>query len=416
MNNIEYKLASRTAQSDRSSRSSVMMLIATISVALGLAVMVVTLAVVDGFRRDLYADFRGFAADVRVSHITSLTDESAAPLPFSGDFLAEVRAMDEVEWAAPYAEAVVMVRAGDNSLGLKLKGLSADYPLEWWQSRLTQGRMPDVGAAERGREVALSRSTAQRLGVGVGDKLEVLSVEDGQRPRRNSFRVVGLYHTGLEEMDSQIAPADVRDVRSALGWSADEVSGYDIMLKESERSTEVANQIDGRIVDGQWAEDMTNYLPATLQLRYPIVFDWLKAHTVIARSVVIIMMVVLLFNMAAAVLIMVFDRIGMIGMLKALGMRTSSIRRIFLYRSALLFARGAAWGNAVGLLLVGVQALWEIVRLDPSGYMLSTLPVSIGWWIVWLNVGVMAVAVGVMVLPSMAVARIAPEESLKYKL
>jgi lipoprotein-releasing system permease protein len=106
----------------------------------------------------------------------------------------------------------------------------------------------------------------------------------------------------------------------------------------------------------------------------------------------------------------------MIGMLKALGMRTSSIRRIFLYRSALLFARGAAWGNAVGLLLVGVQALWEIVRLDPSGYMLSTLPVSIGWWIVWLNVGVMAVAVGVMVLPSMAVARIAPEESLKYKL
>ena len=104
------------------------------------------------------------------------------------------------------------------------------------------------------------------------------------------------------------------------------------------------------------------------------------------------------------------------GTLKALGMRTSSIRRIFLYRSALLFARGAAWGNAVGLLLVGVQALWEIVRLDPSGYMLSTLPVSIGWWIVWLNVGVMAVAVGVMVLPSMAVARIAPEESLKYKL
>ncbi|MBO4994155.1 MAG: FtsX-like permease family protein, partial [Alistipes sp.] len=122
------------------------------------------------------------------------------------------------------------------------------------------------------------------------------------------------------------------------------------------------------------------------------------------------------FNMAAAVLIMVFDRIGMIGTLKALGMRTSSIRRIFLYRSALLFARGATWGNAVGLLLVALQALWEPIRLDPSGYMLSTLPVSIGWWIVWLNVGVMVVAVGVMVLPSMTVARISPDESLKYKL
>ena len=163
-------------------------------------------------------------------------------------------------------------------------------------------------------------------------------------------------------------------------------------------------------------EGFISTVAAPLRQRHPVVFDWMQAHTVIARAVIIIMMVVLLFNMAAAMLIMVFDRIGMIGTLKALGMRTSSIRRIFLYRSALLFARGATWGNAVGLLLVALQALWEPIRLDPSGYMLSTLPVSIGWWIVWLNVGVMVVAVGVMVLPSMAVARISPDESLKYKL
>lgn len=416
MNNLEYLLAVRTARSDRSSRSRVMMRIATITVALGLAVMAVTMAVVNGFRHDLYADFRGFGADVKVSHIRSLTDQGADPLPMSLDFLNRVRAMESVAWAAPYLEAVVMVRSGDNSVGLTLKGLGADYPTQWWESRLQQGRLPDLKSEKRSREVAISRSTAQLLGVGLDDKLEVLSVQGDGRPRRNSFRVVGIYHTGLEEMDRTMAVADRRDLRSALDWGQMEISGYDVMLDDEEQAMAIANQIDSMIVQGQWQEDLSLYLPSTLYLRYPIVFDWLKAHTVIARVVVVIMMAVLLFNMAAAMLIMVFDRIGMIGTLKALGMRTSVIRRVFLYRSMLLFLKGAAWGNVVALLLIAVQAIWEPVKLDPTGYMLSTLPVSVGWWLLWLNVAVFVVAVVVMVLPSTVVARLRPESSLKYKL
>lgn len=416
MNNIEYMLARRTARFDRSSRSSVMIAVATVSVALGLAVMIVAMAIVGGFRKELYADFRGFAADVKIAHLSSLASEQISPLPHSEEFVGRVRNMNEVSWAAPYVEAVVMARSGDNTLGLTLKGMGPGYPMEWWQSRLVEGRMPDTRAQQRGREVALSRSTAAALGVGVGDKLEVLSIEADAHPRRNSFRVVGIYHTGLEEMDRVVVPADVRDVRSALGWSEREISGYDVVLHREQDATEVANLIDHLIVEWQGEDDLQNYLPATLQLRYPIVFDWLKAHTVIARVVVIIMMVVLLFNMAAAMLIMVFDRIAMIGTLKAQGMRTAAIRRIFLYRAALIFAKGAVWGNVAGLLLIAVQALWEPIKLDPSGYMLSTLPVTLSWWVLWLNVGAGVVAVAVMVVPSMVVATIRPEHSLRYKL
>lgn len=416
MNNIEYMLARRTARVDRSSRSSVMVAVATLSVALGLAVMIVAMAVVGGFRRELYADFRGFAADVKVYHIASLQSPQQQSLPMSEEFLTRVQAMEDVEWAAPYVEAVVMARSGDNSMGLTLKGLGKDYPTEWWQSRIVEGRMLEVASEQRGREVVLSRSTAAALQAGVGDKIEVLSVEADGRPRRSSFRVVGIYHTGLEEMDRVVVPADVRDVRSALGWSDEKISGYDVMLHSEDAATEVANQIDRIAVEWQGEDDLSEYLPATLQLRYPIVFDWLKAHTVIARVVVIIMMAVLLFNMAAAMLIMVFDRIAMIGTLKAQGMRTAAIRRIFLYRSALIFVRGAVWGNAVGLVAVAVQRLWGVVKLDPTGYMLSELPVSLGWWLVGLNVGAFVAAVAVMVLPSMVVATIRPEHSLRYKL
>ena len=214
-----------------------------------------------------------------------------------------------------------------------------------------------------------------------------------------------------------MALADIRDVRRLAGWGDEMIKGYDVMLRRSEDAERVASLINDHIAELPDDNPLMNSLATTIEERYPVVFDWLKAHTVIAQAILIIMMVVLLFNMAAAMLIMVFDRIGMIGVLKAQGMRNKAIARIFLYRAALLFARGAAWGNAIGLALVAVQAVWHPVKLDPEGYMLSELPVSIGlgWWAL-LNIATLATTVAVMVLPSMMVARIKCEESLKYKL
>jgi lipoprotein-releasing system permease protein len=150
--------------------------------------------------------------------------------------------------------------------------------------------------------------------------------------------------------------------------------------------------------------------------RYPVVFDWLKAHSVNAVVLIVIMMVVLLFNMSSALLIMVLDRTGMIGVLKAQGMRNAAVRRIFLYRSALLFARGALWGNAVALALIAVQSIWQPIKLDASGYMLSVLPIRLElWWWLVLNVAAAVIAVSSMLLPTAIVSRIKPSESLKYR-
>ena len=214
-----------------------------------------------------------------------------------------------------------------------------------------------------------------------------------------------------------MALGDVRDVRRVASISSDEVSGYDVMIADIDKAERVAEALDEEIfVEAQGDERYISTVAATLQRRHPVIFDWMKAHTVIARAVIIIMMVVLLFNMAAAMLIMVFDRIGMIGVLKAQGMRTTAIRRIFLYRAALIFVQGALWGNIIGGVLIAVQWQWQVVRLNPAGYMLSVLPVDVGWWWLWLNVGALALAVAVMVLPSMLVARVMPERSLRYKL
>ena len=415
MQSLEYLIARRTASSDSESRTSVMSRIATVTVALAMAAMILTLAVVQGFRRQIYADLSGFGADVRIVDVATLSGTDKQ-IPLSGDMLQSVAATDGVAWVAPYVVAEGMAKCGDNVVGLQLKGVGPTYNTEWWQSRLVEGALPDFGAEQRGRQMLLSRATASLLGIGVGDRVEMLFVEDN-RPRRDAFRVVGLYHTGFEEMDRVVALCDERDVRREVAIADDSVSGYDVAIADGYQMDDVAAALDEEIfLQAGQDEGFVSTLAATLRMRHPVIFDWMQAHTVIARAVIIIMMVVLLFNMAAAMLIMVFDRIGMIGALKALGLRTAAIRRIFLYRAALIFVRGAVWGNLVGGVLALVQWQWQVIRLDPTGYMLSVLPIDIGWWWLWLNVGAFAVAIVVMLLPSVVVAGIRPERTLRYKL
>ena len=417
MKRLEYILAQRTARADGGSRGVVMMRIATLTVALALAVMIITLAVFTGFRRQISSDFRGFASDVVLFDVAALGRSEGAPIASDESVKRWIAEQNEVESVSEYAAVGCMIKNGDKVVGLQIKGIGTDCDTEWWASHIKQGALPDLEAESRSKQLLISQSTARSLEVEVGDKLELLYLDSGTSPRRDSFRVAGIYSTGMEEMDRSMALADIRDVRRLAGWGDEMIKGYDIMLRRADDAERVARRIDDEIAQLPDDNPLMNTLATTIEERYPVVFDWLKAHTIIAQTILIIMMVVLLFNMAAAMLIMVFDRIGMIGVLKAQGMRNKAIARIFLYRAALLFARGAAWGNAVGLAFIAVQAVWHPVKLDPEGYMLSELPVSIGlgWWAL-LNIATLAITVAVMVLPSMMVARIKCEESLKYKL
>lgn len=411
-------LAARTARYDKGSRAAVMMRIAALSVALGVAVMILTLAVITGFRHEIYSDLRGFSGDIRVFEVSGLGRSESEPVTFSAPFLERLRRCDHVVSAVPYAVAGGMAKSGDQVAGIQMKGVGGDSDLSWWRAHLVEGDMPAVGGGQRVRELLVSRAMADRLCVGAGDRLELLFVDGDMAPRRDRFRVAGIYHTGLEELDGVVALTDLRNVRRLASWDDDAVSGYEIVLDSPSAADVVAEQIDAAVDAAFYGGDtsVSSCMAATMEVRYPVVFDWLKAHGVNARVIIAIMMIVVLFNMASAMLIMVLDRTGMIGTLKAAGMRNASVRRIFLWRAAMLFVRGAVWGNVVGLGLVAVQMLFAPVTLNPSGYMLSVLPVRVepGWWLA-LNAGALAVTTAAMTLPSMIVARISPAESLKYK-
>lgn len=416
--NVEYMLAVRTARHDRGSRAAVMMRIASLSTALGIAVMILTLAVVAGFRHEISDDLRGLAGDIQVIDVSGWGRSDSDPMPQSDSLLERLRRSEHVLSVAPYAVAGCMVKSGDRVAGLRFKGVGDGFDEAWWRAKLVEGELPDVRSAERRKELLISRATARSLRVGVGDKIEALFLDEGDAPHRDRYKVAGIYHTGFEELDGVMAVADLRDVRKSASWGDDEITGYEIALDDPSRADAAAERIDALLEEAFYDGDEIagECVAATLEMRYPVIYDWLKAHGVNARVIIFIMTVVALFNMASAMLIMVLDRTGMIGTLKAAGMRNAAIRRIFLWRAAMLFVRGAAWGNAVGLGLAAAQAVFCPVTLNPSGYMLSALPVRVElWWWAALNAGALAVTVAAMWLPSMIVARISPEESLKYK-
>ena len=275
MQSLEYLIARRTAQSDSESRTSVMSRIATVTVALAMAAMILTLAVVQGFRGQISADLSGFGADIRIVDVATLsgTDKS---IPLSSDLLQRVAATDGVAWVAPYVVTEGMAKCGDNVVGLQLKGVGPTYNTEWWQSRLVEGALPDFEAAQRGRQMLLSRKTASQLGIGVGDRVEMLFVEDN-RPRRDAFRVVGLYHTGFEEMDRVVALCDERDVRRDVAIADDRVSGYDVAIADGYQVDDVAAALDEEIfLQAGQDEGFVSTLAATLRMRHPVIFDWMK--------------------------------------------------------------------------------------------------------------------------------------------
>jgi lipoprotein-releasing system permease protein len=279
-------LAERTARYEKGSRSTVMMRLASVTVGLGIAVMIITLSVVAGFREQINGALRGMMADMTICDVSGLMrQESEAVVP-SAEFVAEVGAIKGVRSVAPQVTLNGMAKSGDNVAGLQIKGIDQHYDTAWWQSVLLEGALPDFEAEHRGKELLLSEATARKLDVAVGDKVEMLFAVGDERPRRDRFKVSGIFRTGLEEMDLRMAVGDVRDVRRIVGWADDEVSGYDVMLSEDAAADEVSEAIF-KIIDSRYDagdKSVGSLVASSLSERFPVVFDWETVSSDTART------------------------------------------------------------------------------------------------------------------------------------
>lgn len=413
--NLALFIARRTAQPSEENRPGVMVRIATLAVALSLAVMLLAMSVIMGFKHEVSRKIVGFAADVELTDIRSTGSFESHPIRYSEELQALIEGESEVAKAEPYLALGGVIKSREGMQGTLVKGVGKEYDTRFYEELLIEGQMPRIGDSLRYKELLLSESAARKLGVAVGERIELLFLDGSGQPRRDRFKLAGLYRSGMEEADSRYALTDARNISRITGWNDDCVSGIELTLHRSNRADKTADRLNLALLYSEWA-GAENLVARSVQQRYPAMFDWLRTHDVNAAVILGIMLIVALFNMTSALLILVFERTRMIGMLKALGMTNGGVRAIFLYRSLFIMSRGVVWGNVAALTLALAQKWGHILKLDASGYLLSEVPIAIEWsWWVAINLGAVALILLLLILPASIVGRIRPEQSIRYE-
>lgn len=390
-----------------------MLVIATISVAVSMAVMLVSMSVIGGFKGALEEILTGFAAHVRVEVLQAASVADATPLELSPEFEQKVAQIDHFGSIARVAEKSGIVKSATAMQGTLIKGVDAGYDSLFYRSCLVEGRLPRIGGESRTKDILVSEALANMLEVGLDDKVEMVFTSPEAPIRRDAYKIVGIYNSGMTTMDRSLALTDIRNIQRLNGWSENQVTCYEIMADDVAFLDEFAGDVR---VEALYGGGETLWRTTDLRSSYPQYFDWLATHDINGVVIIVIMIVVALLNMITALLIIIFERIQMIGTLKALGMRNGAIQRVFLWRSLSVIVRGLAWGNAIGLGLMAVQHLTGVFKLDAEAYILSSVPVSFElWWWLGLNLLVPLVLVVLLSVPVAVISRIKPDQTLKYQ-
>ena len=412
--NIEFDIARRLSDRRGGQKAGIMERVATIATAVGLAVIIITLSVVVGFKQNLGALISGVSSDIVVTAPQSRGVVSAVGLERNSE-LEGLLQSDDIMRSTPFTSKEGVLKSEDNIVGVLLKGVDTLYDDSFYRSKIVAGEFPRIGEEPRTKDILISQRMADKMDVEVGERIEMLFLDIDGGVLRDRFSVSGVYHTGVDILDERYVLTDMRNVARLYDGDSGVVTGYEIWLKEGSDKSAIAEYLN--------EEFMVLYFDIGLQAEaytmediFPQVFGWLATHDITAMVVIVIMLVVALLNMATALLIIVLERERMIGELRALGMRRRGVVRLFLYRSLFIVTRGVVWGASIGFVLVLVQHIWDIIPLPSEGYLLDAVPTAMcwGWWIAILIMTI-AVTLLFMLLPAALSARVSPAETMRYE-
>lgn len=410
---LEYFLARRIARPQPGQKNNVMVRIASLSVAIGLAVMIVALAVIFGFKREISQKLIGFGSHVQLVNLDGNSSYETVPISKQQPVLADIQALPDFVELFPFAIKAGIIQTDDAMQGVVLKGVDSSYNWMFFEQTLQEGKLPRTSDSVRTKDVLISRTLAQILNLHVGDPVEMLFIQDP--PRRDKFKVCGIYDTQLGELDQTFLLTDIRNVQRLNRWSADQVTGFEINTRDLSYLERFTEEVEELVFLTPSAEG-EHVRAINIKERYPMIFDWLDAHNVNAAVIITVMLLVALFNMIAALLIILLERTSMIGVLKALGMENRALQKMFVIRSSFVILQGMFWGNVVGVGLCLIQHYTGFVALDQAGYFLTIVPIYIHWgyWAL-LNLVAFIFILSLLSLPTLIISLILPEKSIRFE-
>lgn len=408
--NLPFFIARRYLLHQKGNFSSFIIKLAIFATALSVAVMVVALAFINGFKYEIREKLFSFWGHVHITEFNPNTANliSTAPIRFDENLATRLKALPEIKYIIPYAVRPAILQANKTMEGIKLKGITSAYHLP---SQIDfQGKEIDFSDTAYSKEILLSQTTANRLNIEAGDDLLLYFLDPGSiTPRIRKVTVTGLFHTGMDEVDREFGVCDIRLLQRINNWQPDNINGYQIDLTDERLSDTIANLV------------FKNYIEAplttsTMREIYPNVFDWLQLQDINAQIVLIIMAVVAVINLAVALLILIVEQARTVGLLKALGMNDGSQRKMFLYYATLIAFAGILLGNIIGLGFCYLQQQTGFLQLSEATYYMSQVPVRINWWYVLLiDAATLVICILCMWLPSLYIRRIQPARVLQFK-
>ena len=403
--------ADKAEDGERFSRPAIR--IAMLGVAIGVAVMLISLAVVLGFKHEVSSKVIGFGSHIQVLSLTQNQNYEMMPVLTNDTLIRKVKKVQGVGRIQKFATKIGILKTEENFRGLTFKGVGEDYDLSFFQSCLTSGKMPKFSAKEASNEILLSQKVAGDLGVKVDDKIFAYFMgEESMRARR--FKVAGIFATNMNDYDKNYVITDIYTVRKLNGWDEEMSSGLEVTVNDFDRVEELTNKL--QFIHKGTDRNGVTYGVFSIKDIAAHTFAWLSVLDMNVVMILVLMILVSAFTVVSGLLIIMLERINMIGTLKVLGATNVSVRKIFIQFSVMLVGQGLLWGNVIGLLLCWIQQKFHLISLDATVYYIDSVPIQFNWWLILaINVATLLISTFVIWGSSHLISIGKPSETIRYE-
>ncbi len=407
---LEYFIAKRliTTKNYKSSISAPIIKIAIAAIAIGMVMMIVSIATGMGLQQKIRQKVSAFNGHVIITNYDDNQSEvSVEPISLHQNFYPKFKNIEGISHIQAVATKAGIIRTEKAFEGIVFKGVGKDFQWENLQEYIVKGRIPNL-KSNLNPEVILSEYLASRLQLKVGDKFNTFFMkEEGKLPNLRNFKIVGIYNSGFQEFDATYIIGDIRHIQRINKWQKDQVGAFEVFVDDFSKIKEKGEEI--------YTEIPPTYNSVTIEEKYFNIFEWLKLFDFNIVVILIIMIVVATINMVVALLVLILERTQMIGILKAVGANNWSIRKIFLYNAGYLILRGLLFGNLIGIGVLLIQKYFGIIKLNPENYYVTQAPVAIDIpYIVALNLGTVLVCLLVLLIPSYIITKISPVKAIRF--
>jgi lipoprotein-releasing system permease protein len=406
--NFEFFISRHIIKTGKGSLSRPPVRIAVISVSLGTAVMIVSLAVLMGFQEEIREKVSAFASHIQITSYDLNQSYETRPIAYNHEFVKNIQSNPYVKHIQPFATKAGIIRTKQDIQGVVFKGVDSTFDWSFFGKRLDSGNLPMFDDTAASKSILISRKLANMLNIKTGDDVRMYFVIEGEaQPRGRKFEVSAIYNTGLEEFDKITVFGDIRQIRKLNGWGSGETGGYELYIRDFEKIDEAGKSIYQTI-----PYDMN---ARTVKELFPQIFDWLELQDVNVLIILILMILVSIMAVTSSLLILILERTSFIGIMKAMGTRDWAIRKIFLNVSAYIILQGMFWGNLAGLGICYLQSTYKIMKLPQESYYMQYVPVSLHLsQIIILNIATFIICTLVLIIPTVVISKITPVKAIKY--